>query len=71
MTAVRGEQRSGDCSKKVKGLKNMCEGPVERDNGVGIDCRNEVLVGWSGAKRENRDNCNSINNKNKNKTSKK
>ena len=28
--------------KKVKGLKNMCEGPVEMDNGVGNVCGNGV-----------------------------
>ena len=26
--------------KKVKGLKNRCEGPVEMDNGVGNVCGN-------------------------------
>ena len=44
---MRGEERSGDCLKKVKGLKNMCEGPVEMDNGVGIDCGNGGgTAGW-------------------------
>ena len=41
---MRGEDRSGDSLKKVKGLKNMCEGPVEMDNGVGIDCGNGRTV---------------------------
>ena len=39
---MRGEDRSGDSLKKVKGLKNMCEGPVEMDNGVGNVCGNGV-----------------------------
>ena len=69
---MRGEERSGDCLKKVKGLKNMGEGPLEMDNGVGNVCGNGaeggLQAGWRGAKREHWDNRNGINNKKKNKT---
>ena len=45
---MRGEERSGDCLKKVKGLKNRCEGPVEMDNGVGNVCGNGAGRGAAG-----------------------
>ena len=36
---------------------------VDMDNGIGIDLGNGGWAEWRGAKGENWDNCNSINNK--------
>ena len=68
MTAVRGEERSGDCLKKVKGLKNSVRDPWRWTTVWASSVETGGLAGWRGTKRENWDNCNSIDNKNKNKT---
>ena len=64
LTAVRGDKGGGDWLKDEGfSQKNVYEGPMDMDNGVGIDYGNGGQAGQREAKGENWDNCNSINNK--------
>ena len=51
LTVTRGEWGTGIMGKRRVRSRNMCEGPKDKDNGVGIDSGRQGWVEWMGQGR--------------------